>query len=95
MHGPSELKLKKLYKQKIEGHFIDGDPMRAWQGIQYMTNYKGCNITPVHTDALLVEELNIFFARFEENRLSAPPPRGSSFKVFFIRHILNYTVYNR
>ncbi len=73
---------KKLYKQKIEGHFIDGDPMRAWQGIQYMTNYKGCNITPVHTDALLAEELNIFFARFEENRLSAPPPRGSSFKVF-------------
>ncbi len=37
-----------------------------------MTNYKGCNITPVHTDVLLAEELNIFFAHFEENRLTAP-----------------------
>ncbi len=42
---------KKLYKQKIEGHFFDRDLRRAWQGIQHMTNYKGRNITPVHTDA--------------------------------------------
>lgn len=77
---------KKLYKQEIKGHFIDGDPRRAWQGIQHMTNYKGCNITPVHTDALLAEELNVFFARFEENRLTTPPPTFSSTSLTLQQH---------
>ncbi len=77
---------KKLYKQKIEGHFFDRDLRRAWQGIQHMTNYKGRNITPVHTDALLAEELNIFFARFEENRQTAPPPTFSSTSLTLQQH---------
>ncbi len=51
-----------------------------------MTNYKGCNITPVHTDVLLVDELNIFFARFEENRLTAPPPTFSSTSLTLQQH---------
>ncbi len=77
---------KKLYKQKIEGHFFDRDLRRAWQGIQHMTNYKGRNITPVHTDALLAEELNIFFASFEENRQTAPPPTFSSTSLTLQQH---------
>ncbi len=51
-----------------------------------MTNYKGCNITPVHTDVLLSEELNIFFARFEENRLTAPPLTFSSTSLTLQQH---------
>lgn len=30
-----------------------------------MTNYKSSNLTAAECDALLVEELNLFFARFE------------------------------
>ncbi|CAG5896353.1 unnamed protein product [Menidia menidia] len=51
------------YKRRIEEHL--NNPRQVWRGIQTITNYKGCAVTPGNLDAGLAEELNSFFARFE------------------------------
>ncbi|KAK7910081.1 hypothetical protein WMY93_014765 [Mugilogobius chulae] len=57
---------KAAQKDKIESHFREGDPRRVWQGIQHLTNYKGCRRSVNNGDSQLAEELNIFFGRFEK-----------------------------
>ncbi|CAG5957692.1 unnamed protein product [Menidia menidia] len=52
------------YKRRIEEHL--NNPRQVWRGIQTITNYKGCAVTPGNLDAGLAEELNSFYARFEE-----------------------------
>ena len=80
---------KRDYKRKIEDHFTDNDPRRAWQGIKHITNYKGNDPTPPNTDASLEEELNCFFAHSEAKSPSPDvrsPPASSSFPFTVQEH---------
>jgi len=54
---------KEAYKRKIEEHFTENNPMKMWQGIQHITNYKDNNQV-----ASLAEDLNRFFACSETVR---------------------------
>ncbi|KAI4887106.1 hypothetical protein NFI96_003143 [Prochilodus magdalenae] len=56
---------KTTYKRKIEDHFNNSDPQQVWRGIQPLTNHKTKSCTTVKGDALLAEERNCFFARYE------------------------------
>lgn len=42
-----------------------------WQGIQVITDYKGRHNTPSPVDTSLLDQLNTFFARFEEDSRQA------------------------
>lgn len=62
---------KRAYKEKIENYVSDNDPRRVWQGLQHLTNYQGRKKEVTTTnDALLADELNNYFSRFETNNLS-------------------------
>ncbi|KAI4886334.1 hypothetical protein NFI96_000178 [Prochilodus magdalenae] len=56
---------KHCYKQQIEEHFSSSDPRRMWQGIQTLTDYKPCSTVLANNCALLPDELNRFYARFD------------------------------
>ena len=56
---------KAAHKRRIEDHFNNNNPRRAWQGIQQITNYRGNRSTATDGDTSLAEQLNCFFARFE------------------------------
>ncbi len=57
---------KLAYRDKIEHLVSDNNLRRVWQGLQNLTNYKGSHKAATSTDgALLAEELNNFFVRFE------------------------------
>lgn len=58
---------KLTHKQKIEEHFNSSDPRRMWQGIQSITDYKPPNSVPPSSSASLPDELNHFYARFDQN----------------------------
>lgn len=57
---------KAAYRQKIEGHFSNGDPQRVWQCIQQLANNKS-STSPDNssTSDSLAEEVNHFFTRFD------------------------------
>ena len=44
---------KAMYREKIEGHFTNGDPTLVWQGIQQITNYRGSRNPPTNTSSAL------------------------------------------
>lgn len=73
---------KAAYKRKIEDQLSDGNPWRLWEGIQQLTNCKGCTSSSSNTDISLAEALNCFFARFEVKRpanpLPPPAPRSNT-----------------
>ncbi len=60
------------------------DSRRMWQGIQTITNFRGCATTAgTNYSTQLAEELNCFFARFEatqQNTVSSlrPVPAGNT-----------------
>ncbi|XP_073772589.1 uncharacterized protein [Danio rerio] len=56
---------KLKYKHKIEGYLHSNNSRQVWQGIQNITNYRP-NPRSVGVDNTLAEELNCFFARFEQ-----------------------------
>ncbi len=60
-------KAKHCYKLKVEEHFSNSDPRRMWQGIQVINDYKPCNSTPTVTDVSFLNELNYFYAHFDNN----------------------------
>lgn len=63
-------KAKAAYRQKIEGHFSDGDPRHAWQGIQHLINYKRSKDMMTSSSNSLAEELNHFLTCFEVNEVN-------------------------
>lgn len=66
---------KLAYKGKIEDSVSANDPRRVWQGLQHLTNYKGSQKAVTTTNgAVLAEDLNNFFARFETSSSSTPLP---------------------
>ena len=53
---------KAAYKWRIEDHFGNWDPRRAWQGIRHNTS------SLTSSSAVEAEQLNLFFGRFEVDR---------------------------
>lgn len=51
-----------------------------------MTSYKSSNVAVAECDALLVEELNLFFARFEVESTVSQTPTHSSFILTVEEH---------
>lgn len=73
---------------KIEDHFNNKVPRCVWQGIQPITNFR-CSSSMVVGDASLAEELNRFFARFEETAAETnptPPPVSNSLILTLQEH---------
>ncbi|XP_060792532.1 uncharacterized protein LOC132895728 [Neoarius graeffei] len=65
------------HRRRIEEQLTS--PRQLWQGIQAITNYRGCAVSAGDSDAALAEELNSFFARFEaQAQHTAKPPPGPS-----------------
>ncbi|KAI2645161.1 RNA-directed DNA polymerase from mobile element jockey [Labeo rohita] len=58
---------KVAYKQKIENHFNNSDPRRAWQGIRHITGQNNSS-SLTNSSATEAEELNQFISRFEVKR---------------------------
>ncbi|KAJ8394330.1 hypothetical protein AAFF_G00047370 [Aldrovandia affinis] len=56
---------KAAYRRRIESHFEDSNPRRAWQGMRQITNYKNRTNQNTSSSALLADQLNHFFSRFE------------------------------
>ncbi|KAJ8355349.1 hypothetical protein AAFF_G00063530 [Aldrovandia affinis] len=63
------------YKKRIEDH-LSATARQVWQGIQNITNYRGCVVITGNPGVSLAEELNSFFARFETQHPATPssPP---------------------
>ena len=58
---------KEQYNKRIEDNFRDNNSRTMWQGIRNLTDYKQTPGTPPLTDPTLPDQLNAFFARFENN----------------------------
>ncbi|KAJ8391360.1 hypothetical protein AAFF_G00089900 [Aldrovandia affinis] len=72
LYSAARLKLKSgirdakaAYRRRIESHFEDSNPRRAWQGIRQITNYKYSTNQNTNSSAPLPDQLNHFFSRFE------------------------------
>jgi hypothetical protein len=57
---------KGQYRRKVESYYTGSDACRMWQGLQTITDYKGKPSRELPSDAELQNELNAFYARFEE-----------------------------
>lgn len=71
---------KAAYKRKIEDHFDNSDSHRAWQGIRHITRQDNTS-SLTSSSALMAEQLNQFFGRFEVDRTAMttdPTPATNS-----------------
>ena len=65
-------KAKREYTNKITSHFKDSKNAQSlWQGIQAITDYKPASRS-CESDITLLNNLNRFFARFEEQNTTRP-----------------------
>lgn len=55
---------KSDYRRRIEEHLESNNGRQVWQGVQHLTNYRS-TLGAAEGDALLAEELDMFFARFK------------------------------
>ncbi|KAK3563669.1 hypothetical protein QTP86_033513 [Hemibagrus guttatus] len=53
---------KSDYRRRIEDHLNSNNSRQVWQGVQHLTNYRA-NLGAADGDAMLAEELNLFFVR--------------------------------
>lgn len=60
-YSVARTELKVACRRRIEGHFDNSDPQRAWQGIWHITNQNNNINLPTSNIAALAEELNLFF----------------------------------
>lgn len=49
------IRAKAAYKRKIEDQLSDSYPWRQWEGIQQLTNWKGCTNSSSNTHISLAE----------------------------------------
>ncbi len=62
---------KRNYKNKIESLFKDQNTKSAWNGLKCITGYnKKCSLPEVENDYDFAEELNTFYARFDNQDFS-------------------------
>ena len=59
------------HRERIEECFQNNDSRRVWQGVQHVTNYRANRLSAAEDDPQLAEELNSFYARFDEEREEA------------------------
>ncbi len=70
-------KAKTTYRQKIENHFTNLDPRRAWQGIHHITGQSnGSSLTNNSTSE--AEQLNQFFSHLEVKRTGTTISQASA-----------------
>ena len=64
---------KRQYRAKLESQASHTDPRRLWQGLQDITGYKmkACKIAG--SNAPLPDELNVFYAHFEQEVSESTP----------------------
>lgn len=80
---------KAVYKQRIENHFCNSDPRRAWQGIRHITGQTN-TICLSNSSASMAEQLNQFFSRFEVESTETtinPVPDTNSSQVLILQPI--------
>jgi len=64
---------KRAYTQRLENCYRENNTRRMWQGIQTVTNYrKNANNRTVIQDSFLPDNLNEFYARFDQNNRDIP-----------------------
>ena len=66
--------IKADYKTKIEEHLASNNPIQVCQGIQSITNYRGCELTTGDSSVSLAEELNSCCARFDTPQQQSATP---------------------
>jgi hypothetical protein len=62
---------KHQYRTKIESYYTGIDASWMWKGLQNITDYKGKHSRELPSDTSLPDELNNFYARFEESNTEA------------------------
>ena len=62
---------KRQYRAKIESYYTGSDARLMCQGLQTITDYKGMHSCELPSDMSLPDELNHFYARFEESNTEA------------------------
>lgn len=74
LQGELEAEIKRcksVYKNKIEDMFTSNNYRMAWQGLQKLTGYKqGKKSVDVQDSLAFAEELNTFYARFDQDDYS-------------------------
>ncbi|XP_041962711.1 uncharacterized protein LOC121720538 [Alosa sapidissima] len=58
---------KRRYGEKIRSQFEQSDSRCMWQGLRVMSDYKSPTSTIGNADPSLADELNTFYARFDQN----------------------------
>nr|XP_043899150.1 uncharacterized protein LOC122780340 [Solea senegalensis] len=72
-------RVKADHRLCIQSHLSSNNTREVWQGIQDITNYRGCEAPTADRSAILAEEFNSFFARFETSQqLSSAHARPQS-----------------
>ena len=66
---------KRQYKDKIEGNFQSNDNKQAWIGLKNLTGYSTKKQLNINVD---IDELNKFYARFDDARVTRVYPEGNS-----------------
>ncbi len=63
---------KRAYTQRLESYYRENNTRGMWQGIRTMTNYRtDADRTPAQ-DAILPDNLNKFYARFDRDNRDIP-----------------------
>ena len=73
---------KGQYRIKVESYYTGSDTRRMWQGLQTITDYKMIPSHELPSDAELPNELNVFYALFEEY-ITLPCAKASIFPDYY------------
>lgn len=63
---------KHNHKLRIEDKFNNHDPRRMWRGIHAITDYKPSNSIHSTSKSTLLDDLNVFYARFDLENTESP-----------------------
>ena len=69
---------KRDYANKLEQQFKNNDTRSMWQGLQSITNYQQKIKQVQNNNDFSANELNQFYARFDKQNTSTPPPTDKS-----------------
>ncbi|KAK3534494.1 hypothetical protein QTP86_016310, partial [Hemibagrus guttatus] len=83
-----------VVRRRIEDHLNSNNSRQVWQGVRHLTNYRA-NLGAADGDAMLAEELNLFFARCDVEPLETAivqPMVHSSFTLTAEEHEVRCTL---
>ncbi|KAK3537444.1 hypothetical protein QTP70_010420 [Hemibagrus guttatus] len=87
-------KAKSDYRRSIEDHLNSNNSRHVWQGVRHLTNYRA-NLEAADGDAMLAEELNLFFDCFNvepPETATVQPMVHSSFTLTAEEHEVRRTM---